>query len=153
MTIGSGVISIGPGAFGYNAYLETVTFAPDSRLETIGGRTWIAATWNNPARWDGFGAFEDNTSLERINIPGSVTSIGAFAFANNTSLGSITIPASVTAVGGSAFTGWTAQQTIYIPFATMAAANAAAAQGGWGTGWRTGNNAVIRNNAGTQIHP
>jgi len=71
----------------------------------------------------------------------------------NINLESITIPESVTSVGKGTFLGWTDEQTIYIPFATLSAANAPAAQGGCGTGWRAGNNAVIRSNISAQIHP
>ncbi|MFY7884855.1 MAG: leucine-rich repeat protein, partial [Dolichospermum sp.] len=47
------------------------------------------------------------SSLTSINIPNSVTSIGAYAFDGCTSLTSITIPESVTSMGENAFNGCT----------------------------------------------
>ena len=48
-------------------------------------------------------AFEGCSSLETINIPNSLTSIGSSAFAECSSLETITIPNSVTSIGYSAF--------------------------------------------------
>lgn len=49
------------------------------------------------------GAFNNNTALQSIDIPDSVTKIGYYAFGECTSLQSINIPDSVTEVGGGAF--------------------------------------------------
>ncbi|MCL2229553.1 MAG: leucine-rich repeat domain-containing protein [Treponema sp.] len=125
VTIPANVTVIGSGAFGNNSGLSSFTFASGSKLETIGGRVWNDR-WN-AQRWEGMGAFE------------------------GTNISSITIPETVTNIGNGAFNGWTEAQTIRIPFATIAEANRSAAQGGWGTGWRAGNNATILNNAGEQI--
>ena len=112
VTIGDKVTSIGNIAF-QNCSLKTITFAPGSRLKTIGDS-----------------AFQACLELESISIPASVTSIGnnAFtdAFQNSSSatvtfvtgsilatigdsafqyspLESIEIPDSVTSIGTSAF--------------------------------------------------
>ena len=78
--IGTRVTSIGIYTFQDAKQLETVTFAADSLLETIG-----------------IGAFKKATSLTSITIPTTVTSIGFYAF-EESGLSSITIPASVTTI-------------------------------------------------------
>ena len=108
--IGTRVTSIGIYTFQDAKQLETVTFAADSLLETIG-----------------IGAFKKATSLTSITIPTTVTSIGFYAFEesgltsvtfatdslletigigafkNTTELTSITIPTNVTSIADSAF--------------------------------------------------
>ena len=64
--------------------------------------------------WQG-GVFSNCSSLQRINIPYGVETIGSSAFYGCTSLSSITIPNSVTAIGGSAFEGCTSLSNITIP--------------------------------------
>ena len=54
------------------------------------------------------------SSLYRIEIPSTVTSIGTYAFTNCTNLEEITLPVSVTSVGNYAFQGCTYLEDIYI---------------------------------------
>jgi hypothetical protein len=122
ITIPASVTSIGEtvggefvwGTFAECTNLTTVTFASDSKLETIG-----------------VGTFSDCTSLKSIEIPASVTFIGLMAFNFCTSIPSIEIPASVTSFGWGPFANWTAQQTINIYHANRTAASAAWGGDGW----------------------
>ena len=83
--LGSGVASIGGGAFQHCYGLSSITI-PDS-VTSIGG------------------AFQYCYSLLGITIPDSVTSIGSSTFYYCYSLSSITIPDSVTSIGNGAFGG------------------------------------------------
>ena len=56
-----------------------------------------------------------NYSIESIEIPDSVTSIGEYAFYNCNSLSTIAIPSSVTSIGNSAFEGCSSLPSIVIP--------------------------------------
>ena len=100
ITIPSSVTNIGNGAFGNGAFykcikLQSVTFEPNSKLESIGSN-----------------AFSNCISLESITIPSSVTSIGYHAFSNCSSLESITIPSSITSIGEFAFYKCTKLQSV-----------------------------------------
>ena len=53
----------------------------------------------------GDGAFRNCANLKEMTLPSSVTSIGAGAFQNCASIKELTIPASVTAIGAGAFEG------------------------------------------------
>jgi len=127
--IPSSVTSIGDNAFEANPFAEdgdpsdllTVTFGPNSQLETIG-----------------VAAFAGASSLEFITIPSNVTSIGGYAFSGATalinvffsgnsqletigdnafagasSLEFITIPSNVTSIGENAFSDTTALTNVF----------------------------------------
>jgi uncharacterized repeat protein (TIGR02543 family) len=99
VTIPASVTSIGQFAFQEARSLETVTFAPEIQLLSIGE-----------------GAFE-NTSLTSITIPASVTSIEQDAFKNINSLETVTFaPGSqLSNLGTGVFRGATALTSITIP--------------------------------------
>lgn len=61
------------------------------------------------------GAFSWCESLESVNIPSSVTSIGDEAFAWCSSLKSVSIPSSVTSIGKSSFWGCKSLESVSIP--------------------------------------
>ena len=61
------------------------------------------------------GLFLDYAKLRLIEIPGSVTKIGAYSFRGCESLASISIPESVTEIGPSAFYGCSSLKQIDIP--------------------------------------
>ena len=84
--ISAGITHIGKHAFWVSDYLETVTFAKGSKLETIGES-----------------AFYYCKSLISINLPEGLTTIGNFAFYDNERLSEVDIPASVTSIGEFAF--------------------------------------------------
>ena len=86
ITIPNSVTSIGIGAFWNCISLTSVTFAENSKLNSIG---------KNAFAWCG--------SLTNISIPNSVTSIGNSAFWNCSALTSINIPSSVTSISIQAF--------------------------------------------------
>ena len=59
-------------------------------------------------------AFSDHTTLTKIEIPYSVTSIDGYAFYNCSSLTSVVIPDSVTSIGSSAFSGCSSLTSVVI---------------------------------------
>ena len=63
----------------------------------------------------GCDAFSDNTTLESVTIPDSVTFVNSYAFSNCTSLKSITIPENVTEVSSGAFSGCTSLKSVTLP--------------------------------------
>jgi uncharacterized repeat protein (TIGR02543 family) len=117
ITIPKGVTSIGYAAFNYCTALQTVSFASDSKLESIGDYAFSDCTALNaitiPAGVTsiGYAAFMSDTSLKSIIIPESMTSIGGGVFSQS-GLTSITIPKGVTSIGVSAFQKCTALQTV-----------------------------------------
>jgi len=98
--IPDGVASIGHRVFYFCKKLESVTFAANSSLTTIGGQ-----------------AFSYCTKLTSIDIPDGVASIGYWAFHTCTSLKSVTFAAnsSLTTIGDSAFSSCTKLTSIDIP--------------------------------------
>lgn len=70
ITIPASVTTIEPYAFYGAAYIETIEFAPNSSLKTIGAYAF------------GGEGYTYAPEIETITIPKSVTSIGAYAFAN-----------------------------------------------------------------------
>ena len=94
--IGSGVTSIGKGAFNQCAGLKSVTI-PDS-VTIIGKR-----------------AFYCCTGLTGIAIPEGVTEINDSTFYECTGLTEVTIPPSVTRIGFNAFSGCTGLTEVAIP--------------------------------------
>jgi hypothetical protein len=104
--------SIGASTFSYVQGKDlTITFAPNSRLETIGDRAFEVTTLKSitiPSSVTSIGdyAFETCYYLESetsVLIPANVKSIGDGAFSTCTSLTGITIPASVTSIGNKVF--------------------------------------------------
>ena len=69
-------------------------------------------------------AFQGCTSLTSIEIPSSVTSIGMFAFQSCTSLTSVEIPSSVTSIGTYAFGSIKSDAVINCEFAEGAVSGA-----------------------------
>jgi len=82
--IPNGVRSIGEGAFGWDRYLNSVTF-PEG-VTNIGSR-----------------AFMDCYLLTDVSLPNSLTTIGDEAFIECLHLTNVTIPAGVTNIGSGAF--------------------------------------------------
>lgn len=108
--IPASVTSIGSYAFSANsADLQSVTFAPGSRLKKIDE-----------------GAFAGGVRLTEIEIPDGVTQIEAYAFRNCAALQSIEIPASVSRLGYAAFENCTALRSV-----TFAPNSALSAIFGW----------------------
>jgi len=179
ITIPASVTAIANGAF-IGSGLQSITFAPDSQLQTIGAS-----------------AFQNTANLTSLEIPASVTTIGgggslfslssgiqsitfapgsqlqtieAAVFANTANLTSLEIPASVTTIRASAFQNSGIPSLTIPPGVTTMGTNVfdgwtadqtitipfatlADANAEWGTGWRLLNNATILNNVGVQIHP
>jgi hypothetical protein len=76
----------------------------------------------------GASAFAECTALKNVVLPANLTSIGATAFAYCTGISSIVVPANAS-VGANAFGGWTAEQTVYVTISEYEAANT------WGVDW------------------
>ena len=87
--------------------LESVTFGENSQLETIADS-----------------AFNCCSSLTRITIPDSVTSIEKYAFYCCRSLESITIPTGVNSIGAYAFSGCTSLTSVFLPTTATVGYNA-----------------------------
>lgn len=87
ITIGSGMISIGPQAFSYCTALEIVNFSDQKNLKEIGSEAFMMS------------------GLPSVDIPDGVERIGSGAFSYTGKLESVTIPDSVTQVGSRAFYG------------------------------------------------
>jgi hypothetical protein len=64
---------------------------------------------------EGWGAFQDCSSMKRITLPESLTEIGDNAFSGCSSLTSITIPDGVTRIGKDAFSGCSSLTSITLP--------------------------------------
>ena len=107
VTISEGVTSIGEGAF--NMCSSLLNISVDA------GNTAYASV-------DGVVYDKNLTTLiicpagkTKINIPGSVKTIGDYAFSNCTGLTSVTIPGSVTSIGSYAFNGCTGLTSLTLP--------------------------------------
>ena len=100
LTIPASVINIAESAFQQCYALTSVTFEENSKLSAIETRIFCACD-----------------SLQTINIPKGITSIGVNAF-QNCSLRTITIPSSVTAIYPYAFTGCNYLTSIYFEHQT-----------------------------------
>ena len=106
VTIGTGVTSIGEGAFAWSGL--TAIDIPNS-VTSIGDYAFLrcgtlsSVTIPNSMVSIGNGAFYACLSLQSISIPNSVVNIGEQAFFCCIGLTSVTIPNSVTSIGNEAF--------------------------------------------------
>ena len=91
------VKEIGSSAFGGCSSLEDVIFEEGNKLEKIGDY-----------------AFHE-CSIKSLDLPNSVTSIGAFSFSENSKLESINLPSNLRELGERAFINCTALREIKIP--------------------------------------
>ena len=98
VTIGTGLISVGGGVFRNCVALKDIYYTG-----TID--EWCSKAWNSGNLITGYRLFINNSEINDVVIPNSVTSIGDGAFSGCSSLTSVTIPNSVTNIGSSAFQG------------------------------------------------
>lgn len=113
VVIGSGVTTIGKGAFYSCTSLTSVTFVGSSQLTTIGkdafyqcsSLTSVTFAGESPLTTIGDEAFCQCSSLTEITLPESVTSIGERAFYQCSALTSLTFAGNsqLTTIGRSAF--------------------------------------------------
>jgi len=110
MTIPSCMKSVGVDAFAGCTGL--------SRVEIDDISNWYGIEFGNgcanPLSY-GHHLFVDGEELTALNVPDTLTAIGAYAFYNASSIEDVTIPASVLSIGTDAFKGCTGIRTIEIP--------------------------------------
>ena len=113
ITIPNTVTSLGDFTFYQATSLETVTFASNSGIVSIGNSVFLEAaslkSINLPSSVEsiGYQAFRGTSSLRSIALPYGLISIGGYAFFESNSLTSINIPFGVTLIDEEAFTGTT----------------------------------------------
>ncbi|MBR5942345.1 MAG: leucine-rich repeat domain-containing protein, partial [Clostridia bacterium] len=112
VTFGSGLKTIGEGAFYKCSALTSVTF-PDS-LETIGDEAFkycpvASVTFGSGLKSIGEGAFY-RAALTSVTLPDSLEVIGGFAFYSCASLSSVTFGSGLKTIGQQAFS-WCASLT------------------------------------------
>ena len=111
VTIGNSVTSIGNCAFSGCSSL-TATYYTGTIAQ------WCAIIFGyggaNPISYS-HNIYVNNTLVNDLIIPNSVTSIGQYAFYSCNSLSSVTIPSSVTLIGSSAFSGCNGLTSVTIP--------------------------------------
>jgi uncharacterized repeat protein (TIGR02543 family) len=115
VTIGSGVTSIGQGAF-WNSGLTSVTIP--ATVTTMGENAFGSCSKLTEVVFSEgvtkIGGFSGCTTLTSVTIPSTVTTINNDAFDGCSGLTSITIPASVTTIGNNAFSN-SGLTTVTIP--------------------------------------
>lgn len=112
------VTEIGEYAFSYNLNLKTVTFAKNSKCETIGGFAFTycdaVSSIEIPAsvKTIGEGAFSMCNTISSVTFEekSSLSSIENYAFSDCYLLTTISVPASVKTIGDASFSGCTALQ-------------------------------------------
>ncbi|MBQ7210812.1 MAG: leucine-rich repeat domain-containing protein, partial [Paludibacteraceae bacterium] len=102
ITIGENITKIGNNAFPYHENLESITFSnsSESKLTEIGNNAFTAAREEEmmmPGSYTYYG------NLKWLDLPESVTTIGAEAFAGHSALTSLIIPNTVYMIGNNAF--------------------------------------------------
>ncbi|WP_417174128.1 leucine-rich repeat protein, partial [Alistipes dispar] len=104
INIPAGIEVLESGTFAYCENLETVTFAKNSKLNTIadGGSYTDSSSW--PYKNYYYGVFSCCTSLTAIDFPNGLKTIGVYAFAN-ARLPKLVFPASVETIEYAAFRG------------------------------------------------
>ncbi len=102
ITIPGSVIDIGSGAFANCTSLASATFEEGC---TIVGERMFESVYNIETH-------TYNTALTEVNLPNSLTTIGASAFAHCYLLTAITIPANVTLIDSHAFNGCTGMTNV-----------------------------------------
>lgn len=120
VTIPASITSIEYGAFADCANLQTVTFAPGSKLKFIGSNAFTGCTSLTsieiPSGVISIGnqAFNGCTDLRTVNFAdgSNLETIGERTFNGCSNLTSIEIPSGVTSIGRYAFNGCTDLQTV-----------------------------------------
>ena len=106
----------------YDGYVLCYTLTSDYSFRVVSGIIGEATEIEIPIRFDGLrvvaiaeGAFQNNTTLQKIVLPNTIESIGHNAFAGCTALVQINLPTSISEIGSTAFKGCTALEYIEIP--------------------------------------
>ena len=103
--IGANVSEIGNYAFENCTALASVVFSPDNAIKSLG----TAYDVETPI-------FRNTTALKSIALPDSITTIGARLF-ENSGIESIELPASLTAISEYAFAGCASLESLTVPSA------------------------------------
>ncbi|MDR3457818.1 MAG: leucine-rich repeat domain-containing protein [Verrucomicrobiae bacterium] len=108
ITLGKSVASIGSAAFQYCTSLAAITVNPTNSAYSSTNGVLFNKTGVTLISYPGGLA-------GGYSIPGSVTSIGAYAFSASTNLTEVTIPGSVSVIGNNAFAGCASLLNVTIP--------------------------------------
>ncbi len=110
----STVVFIGSGAFRGCSLLESIDLTSAVTVEGSSFANCISlkeVTFGNDLLTLNSESFE-NTAIESISLPGSLTSIDYSVFANCNNLISVEIPSSITAIGSGAFSGCSSLRSV-----------------------------------------
>lgn len=108
VTLSGRIREIGHGCFAEDMSLETVVFSESGQPLTIGEQAFMNTMLTNLELPDtvttvGASAFRQCLSLEKVTLGKNVESIGAFAFYGNTALTEITLNEGLKTIGQAAF--------------------------------------------------
>ena len=113
VTLGSGVMRIGTGAFNGCTSLTSVEFSHESLVSSIGNEAFILSGIKNLdlSQWTRLEQVGDwafaTTPVRQVSLPGSVTKMGEGAFFYDTALASLSLPAHASEVSAFALAGCT----------------------------------------------
>jgi hypothetical protein len=118
-SVPSGVIAIGPSAFGWATALTSISI-PASVTTILDSAFYSCLSLDEVEVPDtvttiGPGLFAKCTSLENVSLPSGLTTLPDSTFYECASLMTVSLPSGITTIGNSAFSGCTSLTTITLP--------------------------------------